>query len=119
MIQTNTWGNSIMRQRYYRRYKTLHIIKGIAVGIITALVLHAFVAIIYSIPYSVIPPILAVFGVLLLILSISSNIKRNSLPKLGAANRGEFYAVIVLLISVLLYMNGRIDNIYQILITMK
>ena len=119
MLQTNTLGCFIIRQRLYRRYNTLHIFKGVVAGIITALILYALVAIIYNVPYSIIPPILAGFGVLLLILSIVSNIKRNSSVKLGATSRSEFYAVIVILISVLLYMNGRIDDIYQILIVMK
>ena len=121
MLQTNTWGCFIIKQRLYRRYNTLRIFKGIVAGVITALILYAIVAIIYNAPYSVIPPILAVFGALLLVLSIASNIKRDSPVKLGTASRGEFYAVIaiLILISVLLYMNDRIDNIYQILIAMK
>ena len=56
---------------------------------------------------------------ILLFISILSNINRNSPIKLGAAKRGEFYSVIVVLIDVLLAINGRIDDIYQILITMK
>ena len=97
----------------------MRILKGIVAGIITALILYAIVAIIYSMPYSVIPPILAVFGALLLISGILSSIKRNSPIKLGVASRGEFYGVVVLLVSILLGMNGRIDTLYQILITMK
>ena len=125
MLQTNTWGCFIIRQRFYRRYNTLRILTGIVAGIITALILYAIGAIIYSVPYSIIPPILAVFGVFLLILSIFTNIKRRSPLKLGAANRGEFYAVVVILISALFYLNGRIDgvheridDIYQILLAM-
>jgi len=110
----------------YRRYNTLRILKVIVVGLITTLILYAIVAIIYSIPYSVIPPILIGLGIIMFVLSISSNIKRSSLPKLGAVNRGEFYSLIVVLIGVLLAMNGRIDaingridDIYQILLTIK
>ena len=81
--------------------------------------LYAIVAITYNVPYSVIPPILIGLGLILLVLSILSNIKRNSPKKLGAANRGEFYSVIVVLIGVPLAINGRIDDIYQILVTMN
>ena len=67
-----------------------------------AVILYAAVAVIYSLPYDSLPPILAGLGVVLLVISIISNTKRNSPIKLGTANRGEFYAVIILLISILL-----------------
>ena len=90
-------------------------------------------AIIYNIPYSILPPIIIGLGVILFILSILSNMRRSSPPKIGAVNRYEYYSAIVVLIGILLYlygsmetMNGRIDatnvridEIYQLLLTMK
>ncbi len=119
MLQTNTIEWFIMRQRFYRRYDTLRIIKGIVVGIITAVILYAIVAIIYNMPYDILPPIIIGLGVILFIFSISSNIKRNSPPKVGTVTQTEFFSVMAVLIGVLLAMNGRIDDIYQILLTMK
>ena len=126
MLATKTWGCTIIRQRFYRRYDTLRILKAIVAGLIGAVILYAIVAIIYNIPYDVIPPILIGLGVILFFFSIFSNIKKNSPPKIGTVTQGEFFSVIAVLIGIMLgiygridSVNGRIDDIYQILLTMK
>lgn len=60
---------------------------------------------------------LIAWGAILLIISILSNITRNSPMKLKPANRAEFYSVVVVLVGMLLTMNSRIDAIYQIIAT--
>lgn len=119
MLQTNTRESFIIKQQLYRRYNTLRILKGIVAGIITALILYAIVAIIYNIPYSIVPPIIIGLGVILFVFSILSNIERTSPSKVGAANRYEFYSVTALLIGFLFALNLRIDSIFEILMTMK
>ena len=97
----------------------MRILKGIVAGIIAALILYAIYAIVYSVPYDIIPPIIIGFGVFLFILSVFSNIKRSSPLKLGAVSQTQFWSVMAVMVGVLLAMNGRIDDIYQILITMQ
>jgi hypothetical protein len=38
--------------------------------------------------------------------------------KVGAINRAEFYGVVVAMVGVLMYMNTRIDQIYQIILNL-
>ena len=104
----------------------LHILRGIVAAIIGGVLLYAIVAVIYNIPYDLVPYLLIGWGLILLIMSILSNIKRNSPIKIGAANHGEFYAVITVLIGILIGINGRvdalnvrIDDTYQLLMTIK
>ena len=97
----------------------LRIFKSIVAISITALILYAIIAVIFSVPYGAIPPFLIGLGVIMFVLSIASNITRNSLPEVGAANRYEFYSVTVVLVGFLFALNLRIDSIFEILMAMK
>lgn len=97
----------------------MSILKRIVAIIITAVILYTVFAIIFSLPYSVAPYMLIGWGLILLIISVLSNIHKNSPRKLGVANRYEFYSVTVVLVGLIVGINLRVDSIFQILLTMK
>jgi len=95
----------------------MRFVTGIFAGITTMIILYAIVAAISKIPYGAAAYVLIGLGAIALLISIARNISRNSPIKIGAANRAEFYSVVVILIGFMFTINLRVDALYQIMIT--
>ncbi len=76
---------------------------------ITSVILHP-----QPIHWSFTGLIFIVLGLILLILGILRNIHRSKIT-IGAINRAEFYGVVTVMVGIFMYMNTRIDQIYQII----
>lgn len=63
--------------------------------------------------------ILMALGFILFVVDMLSKITRNSPLKIGGLTRGEFYGILVIMVSYLMYLNTRIDSIYQIVVSLK
>jgi hypothetical protein len=61
--------------------------------------------------------VLIVLFLLLMVLGFLRSIHFSKI-KVGAINRAEFYGVVVAMVGVLMYMNTRIDQIYQIILNL-
>ena len=96
--------------------------KGIVVAFISGMMTFLLFNLIFNIPplsptgQTVAISIFGLLGLILLVIGLLSNIKRQSKAKLGTINRAEFYGMVTILLSVMLYMNTRIDQIMIMLV---
>lgn len=89
----------------------INILKAIVVSIIIVLMSFVVVTSLLGTPSDIALFILIGLGIALMIFGILSNVKAGSPIRIGVINRAEFYGMVVAMVSYMIYMNTRIDQI--------
>jgi hypothetical protein len=112
MIQATLYRCDIIRQRLILKgFDMLSIIKRVVVVIVSLLMAFVVITELYDTPPSVALVTMGLAGALLAVIGILTNVRRSSPVRVGVINRAEFYGVVVVLISCIIYLNTRIDQI--------
>ena len=93
----------------------MSILQKFVTGVVAIVIFWAFISTILNIQGDITAFLIIAAGITLFLVSLLSNIRRNSPLSLGAINRGEFYGVVVIMFGAFFYLNTRIDTLFTII----